>query len=153
MGQVATSSFRLTGLLISTEKRFISFSFSFWYLFLDCSFTNFHSHPYRIPTLSSSTPVSSKMKTSSLTTIAALALMQDRRGAHTSTTNKSYITRLIFTSLGIRFIPMCFAHAFDVATIRNFEKGIYAGYRWLANNYKPGDKIFLFGMISHRALE
>jgi Uncharacterized alpha/beta hydrolase domain (DUF2235) len=92
------------------------------------------------------------MKTSSLTTIAALALMQDRRGARTSTTNKSYITRLIFTSLGIHFILMCFAHAFDVATIRNFEKGIYAGYRWLANNYKPGDKIFLFGMISHRAL-
>ncbi|KAJ7117544.1 hypothetical protein C8R44DRAFT_626670 [Mycena epipterygia] len=34
----------------------------------------------------------------------------------------------------------------DLAIAWNFEKGVLAGYRWLCNHYRPGHKIFLFGM-------
>jgi hypothetical protein len=30
-------------------------------------------------------------------------------------------------------------------TCRNFDRAILAGYRWLSNHYRPGDRIFLFG--------
>ncbi|KAJ7135946.1 hypothetical protein C8R44DRAFT_952508 [Mycena epipterygia] len=33
----------------------------------------------------------------------------------------------------------------DLAIAWNFERGVLAGYRWLSNHYRPGDKIFLFG--------
>ncbi|QRV93654.1 hypothetical protein RhiJN_21672 [Ceratobasidium sp. AG-Ba] len=33
----------------------------------------------------------------------------------------------------------------DLAIAWNFEKVIIGAYRWLADNYKPGDRIFLFG--------
>jgi hypothetical protein len=29
--------------------------------------------------------------------------------------------------------------------LRNFERVILAGYRWLSDNYVDGDRIFLFG--------
>lgn len=31
-------------------------------------------------------------------------------------------------------------------TSRNVGKGIRQAYRWLSDRYKPGDRIFLFGM-------
>ena len=30
-------------------------------------------------------------------------------------------------------------------TSRNFERIIHAAYKWLSENYQPGDRIFLFG--------
>ncbi|KAJ6511653.1 hypothetical protein DFH09DRAFT_941969, partial [Mycena vulgaris] len=33
----------------------------------------------------------------------------------------------------------------DLAIAWNFERAVLAGYRWLSNNYRPGDRIFLFG--------
>ncbi|KAJ7476099.1 hypothetical protein FB451DRAFT_267004 [Mycena latifolia] len=33
----------------------------------------------------------------------------------------------------------------DLAIAWNFEQQVQDAYRWLADNYKPGDKIFLFG--------
>ncbi|KAJ8475172.1 hypothetical protein ONZ45_g15703 [Pleurotus djamor] len=33
----------------------------------------------------------------------------------------------------------------DTAIAWNFEKIIHAAYKWLSENYEPGDRIFLFG--------
>ena len=33
---------------------------------------------------------------------------------------------------------------------RNFERVLLAGYRWLSVNYKPGDKVFIFGELGLR---
>jgi len=35
-----------------------------------------------------------------------------------------------------------------VSMLRNFETIVINAYRWLADTYKDGDKIFLFGKIS-----
>ncbi|KAF8873266.1 hypothetical protein BD779DRAFT_1452053, partial [Infundibulicybe gibba] len=37
------------------------------------------------------------------------------------------------------------ANMIDLAIAWDFEKIILGGYRWLSANYKPGDKIYLFG--------
>lgn len=34
----------------------------------------------------------------------------------------------------------------DLLIAWSFEKVLLAGYRWLSDNYKKGDKVFLFGM-------
>ncbi|KAJ7900848.1 hypothetical protein B0H13DRAFT_1883251 [Mycena leptocephala] len=33
----------------------------------------------------------------------------------------------------------------DLAIAWNFDRAVLAGYRWLSNHYRPGDRIFLFG--------
>ncbi|KAH9485978.1 hypothetical protein JR316_0000040 [Psilocybe cubensis] len=37
------------------------------------------------------------------------------------------------------------SHKIDSAVAWNFEKTILGAYRWLSDNYEPGDRIFLFG--------
>ena len=32
-------------------------------------------------------------------------------------------------------------------SFRNFERTVLGAYRWLSDNYKPGDCIFLFGAL------
>ena len=34
----------------------------------------------------------------------------------------------------------------DFYMLRDFERTVLAAYRWLSDNYEPGDCIFLFGM-------
>ncbi|KAF8347215.1 hypothetical protein F5887DRAFT_882049 [Amanita rubescens] len=48
-----------------------------------------------------------------------------------------------FTSL--RYWKQVVSNKIDLAIAWNFEKVILAGYRWLSDKYKPGDRIFLFG--------
>lgn len=38
-------------------------------------------------------------------------------------------------------------HYFSIIVQRNFESIILKGYRWLSDHYKPGDQIFLFGVL------
>jgi len=92
-------------------------------------------------------PVSSKMKSSSGTTIAESALMQGHHGARTTTGNKSSTTISISPSLGAGFAAICYSAFTLCLNFRNFEQGVFAGYRRLSNHYQPGDKIFLFGML------
>ncbi|KAJ8502896.1 hypothetical protein ONZ45_g11350 [Pleurotus djamor] len=35
--------------------------------------------------------------------------------------------------------------ALEMVTARHFERKIFAAYQWLSENYKPGDRIYLFG--------
>ncbi|KAJ7476116.1 hypothetical protein FB451DRAFT_1033478 [Mycena latifolia] len=37
------------------------------------------------------------------------------------------------------------SNTLDMAFARNFERQVQDAYRWLADNYQPGDRIFLFG--------
>ncbi|KAF8160440.1 hypothetical protein K438DRAFT_1859750, partial [Mycena galopus ATCC 62051] len=41
-----------------------------------------------------------------------------------------------------------FDNIVDLAIAWNFEKIIIKAYRWLCNEYRPGDKIFLFGLVN-----
>ena len=53
---------------------------------------------------------------------------------------------MIWPLLGISFYyPTSYPVVSHFILIRNFEKVILAGYRWLSDNYIDGDKIFLFG--------
>ncbi|KAJ7476102.1 hypothetical protein FB451DRAFT_1034201 [Mycena latifolia] len=40
-------------------------------------------------------------------------------------------------------------NAVDLAIAWNFEQQVQDAYRWLADNYQPGDKIYLFGTSLH----
>jgi uncharacterized protein (DUF2235 family) len=38
-----------------------------------------------------------------------------------------------------------FGMAVVIMLLRNFKKSILAAYQWICENYRPGDKIHLFG--------
>ncbi|EPQ55322.1 hypothetical protein GLOTRDRAFT_42330, partial [Gloeophyllum trabeum ATCC 11539] len=44
-----------------------------------------------------------------------------------------------------RLVQQAVDSAIDLAVARNFETMILAAYRWLTENYMPGNRIFLFG--------
>ncbi|KIM35804.1 hypothetical protein M413DRAFT_14372 [Hebeloma cylindrosporum] len=44
-----------------------------------------------------------------------------------------------------KFYRQVLEHKIDLAIAWNFERTILAAYRWLSDNYMPGDCIFLFG--------
>ncbi|KAJ8519086.1 hypothetical protein ONZ45_g3901 [Pleurotus djamor] len=48
-----------------------------------------------------------------------------------------------FQSLG--YLKQVVYHSIDMAIAWNFERIIHAAYEWLSENYRPGDRIFLFG--------
>lgn len=46
------------------------------------------------------------------------------------------------------YVPLLYVHM-DISFLkmsRNVAKGIQHAYHWLSERYKPGDRIFLFGM-------
>ncbi|KAJ8490191.1 hypothetical protein ONZ45_g13288 [Pleurotus djamor] len=45
----------------------------------------------------------------------------------------------------LSYIKQVIYHAIDTAIAWNFETIVHAAYKWLSENYQPGDKIFLFG--------
>lgn len=40
--------------------------------------------------------------------------------------------------------------SYDFCSFRDFERTVLAAYRWLSDNYKSGDCIFLFGTFRYR---
>ena len=108
---------------------------------------NFFFHFYRIQALSSSALVSSKTKRNSFIMIAALALLPDPHTSPSTIGNRLLTRRLTWPLHGIVTVSRFDLHAPNSGTIRNFEKVLLEGYRWLADKYEPGDKIFLFGKL------
>ncbi|KAJ8473245.1 hypothetical protein ONZ45_g16365 [Pleurotus djamor] len=45
----------------------------------------------------------------------------------------------------LSYIKQVIVHAIDTAIAWNFEEIVHAAYKWLSENYQPGDRIFLFG--------
>ncbi|KDR68091.1 hypothetical protein GALMADRAFT_1051503 [Galerina marginata CBS 339.88] len=45
----------------------------------------------------------------------------------------------------LKFYRQVISHKVDLAIAWNFERTVMAAYRWLSDNYEPGDCIFLFG--------
>ncbi|KAJ8482018.1 hypothetical protein ONZ45_g15105 [Pleurotus djamor] len=45
----------------------------------------------------------------------------------------------------LSYIKQVLDHAIDTAIAWNFEQIVHATYKWLSENYQPGDRIFLFG--------
>ncbi|KAJ8521316.1 hypothetical protein ONZ45_g1998 [Pleurotus djamor] len=43
------------------------------------------------------------------------------------------------------YLKQVIYHAIDTAIAWNFENIVHAAYKWLSENYQPGDRIFLFG--------
>ncbi|KAJ8490190.1 hypothetical protein ONZ45_g13289 [Pleurotus djamor] len=48
-------------------------------------------------------------------------------------------------TLSWSYIKQVVDHKIDTAIAWNFEKIVHAAYKWLSENYEPGDRIFLFG--------
>ncbi|KAH7924732.1 hypothetical protein BV22DRAFT_1129559 [Leucogyrophana mollusca] len=45
------------------------------------------------------------------------------------------------------YVKQVLDNTIDLAIAWNFERVLLGGYRWLSENYKPGDKIYLFGKL------
>ncbi|KAJ8521312.1 hypothetical protein ONZ45_g1992 [Pleurotus djamor] len=45
----------------------------------------------------------------------------------------------------LSYLKQVIYHAIDTAIAWNFENIVHAAYKWLSENYQPGDRIFLFG--------
>ncbi|KAJ8516327.1 hypothetical protein ONZ45_g6351 [Pleurotus djamor] len=45
----------------------------------------------------------------------------------------------------LSYLKQTLYHATDAAIAWNFESIVHAAYRWISENYQPGDRIFLFG--------
>ncbi|KAG5219552.1 WD40 repeat protein [Salix suchowensis] len=50
----------------------------------------------------------------------------------------------------LKYVKLRLDNKVDLAIAWNFERIIMAAYRWLVDNYKDGDRIFLFAQISPR---
>ncbi|KAJ8502618.1 hypothetical protein ONZ45_g11594 [Pleurotus djamor] len=48
-------------------------------------------------------------------------------------------------TLSWSYIKQVADHKIDTAIAWNFEKIVHAAYRWISENYQPGDRIYLFG--------
>ncbi|KAJ8517472.1 hypothetical protein ONZ45_g5363 [Pleurotus djamor] len=48
-------------------------------------------------------------------------------------------------TLSWSYVKQVMDHKIDTAIAWNFEKIVHAAYKWLSENYEPGDRIFLFG--------
>ncbi|EDR04472.1 uncharacterized protein LACBIDRAFT_304572 [Laccaria bicolor S238N-H82] len=46
-----------------------------------------------------------------------------------------------------KFYRQVLSHKIDLAIAWNFERTVLGAYRWLSDNYEPGDCIFLFGAL------
>ena len=74
--------------------------------------------------------------------------MLGRLGNRSDSTARSFITKSIWRlrgALSRRYLINTSVHL--SCSFRNFEKTVLAAYRWLSDNYQPGDCICLFGAL------
>ena len=142
---VETSSFALAVLQINLETRYAIFS-SFR---LKLTLRGYASVIWRTPMSSSSTTSSWKelKAIGELGTIAASEPTFDLLVYCSRDCNNLFIIQLIWRSHGERYIideVIIFLVNFAIVGILN-EPSWPLAYKWLSDNYKPGDCIFLFG--------
>ena len=69
-------------------------------------------------------------------------------GNRSNSTDRSFLIRSIWPLHGA-LSGHCVYVAFSLplSSFRNFERTVLGAYRWLSDNYKRGDCIFLFGAL------
>ena len=70
-------------------------------------------------------------------------------GNRPNSTDRSFLIRSIWRSHGaLGGHIICLAFLLPLSSFRNFERTVLDAYRWLSDNYEPGDCIFLFGALN-----